>query len=43
VLNTLGDGFVEALDDASLIAIAQSQPGQSGGLIQGEAIEVLVL
>jgi CxxC motif-containing protein (DUF1111 family) len=42
-LNTLGDGFVEAIDDATLMAIAQSQPGQSGGLIQGEAIEVPVL
>jgi CxxC motif-containing protein (DUF1111 family) len=43
VLNTLGDGFVEAIDDATLMAIAQNQPGQSGGLIQGEAIEVPVL
>ena len=43
MLNTLGDGFVEAIDDATLMAIAQSQPGQSGGLIQGEAIEVPVL
>jgi CxxC motif-containing protein (DUF1111 family) len=42
-LNTLGDGFVEAIDDAALMAIAQNQPGQSGGLIQGEAIEVPVL
>jgi CxxC motif-containing protein (DUF1111 family) len=42
-LNTLGDGFVEAIDDATLMAIAQGQPGQSGGLIQGEAIQVPVL
>jgi CxxC motif-containing protein (DUF1111 family) len=43
VLNTLGDGFVEAIDDNTLIGIAQSQPAQSGGLIQGEAIQVPVL
>ena len=43
VLNTLGDGFVEAIDDSTLIAIAQGQPGQSGGLIQGEYIMVPVL
>jgi len=42
-LNTLGDGFVEAIDDATLMAIAQNQAGQSGGLIQGEAIAVPVL
>jgi CxxC motif-containing protein (DUF1111 family) len=40
VLNTLGDGFVEAVDDSTLLAIAQNQPQQSGGLIQGEAIQV---
>jgi CxxC motif-containing protein (DUF1111 family) len=39
VLNTLGDGFVEAIDDSTLLAIAQSQPGQSNGLIAGEAIQ----
>jgi CxxC motif-containing protein (DUF1111 family) len=43
VLNTLGDGFVEAIDDNTLIAIAQGQPAQSGGLIQGEVIQVPVL
>lgn len=43
VLNTLGDGFVEAIDDSTLIAIAQGQPAQSGGLIQGEYIMVPVL
>ncbi len=43
VLNTLGDGFVEAIDDSTLIGIAHSQPGQSGGLIQGEYIMVPVL
>ena len=43
VLNTLGDGFVEAVDDATLVAIAKGQPGLSGGLIQGEAIQVPIL
>jgi CxxC motif-containing protein (DUF1111 family) len=43
VLNTLGDGFVEAVDDNTLVAIAQGQPAQSGGLIQGEVIRVPVL
>jgi len=39
-LNTLGDGFVEAIDDNTLIAIAQHQPQQSEGKIHGEAIQV---
>jgi len=43
VLNTLGDGFVESIDDSTLIAIANAQPGQSHGMIQGEAIQVPVL
>jgi CxxC motif-containing protein (DUF1111 family) len=43
VLNTLGDGFVEAIDDNTLIAIAQGQPALSNGLIQGEVIQVPVL
>ena len=43
VLNTLGDGFVEAVDDSTLLTIAGNQLGQSGGLIQGEAIEIPVL
>jgi CxxC motif-containing protein (DUF1111 family) len=42
-LNTLGDGFVEAIDDNTLIGIAQNQPMQSNGLIQGEVIQVPVL
>jgi CxxC motif-containing protein (DUF1111 family) len=41
-LNTLGDGFVEAVDDSTLLAIAARQPVVSGGLIHGEAIEVPV-
>src|SRR5580658_1429527 len=40
VLNTLGDGFVEAAGDQTYLAIAAAQPGQSNGLIQGEAIQV---
>ncbi len=43
VLNTLGDGFVEAIDDNTLVAIAQGQPALSNGLIQGEVIQVPVL
>ena len=39
-LNTLGDGFVEAIDDSTLLAIAASQPQSSEGRIRGEAIEV---
>jgi CxxC motif-containing protein (DUF1111 family) len=42
-LNTLGDGFVEAIDDSTLKAIAQQQPDVSEGRIHGEAIEVPVL
>ncbi|KAF0247732.1 MAG: thiol oxidoreductase-like protein, partial [bacterium] len=42
-LNTLGDGFVEAISDNTLIAISQQQPIQSFGLIRGEVIRVPVL
>jgi CxxC motif-containing protein (DUF1111 family) len=42
-LNTLGDGFVEAIDDSTLLAIAAVQPQISDGRIHGEAIEVPVL
>jgi CxxC motif-containing protein (DUF1111 family) len=42
-LNTLGDGFVEAIDDSTLLAIAAAQPQISDGRIHGEAIEVPVL
>jgi CxxC motif-containing protein (DUF1111 family) len=42
-LNTLGDGFVEAIDDSTLLAIAAKQPEISRGRIHGEAIEVPVL
>jgi CxxC motif-containing protein (DUF1111 family) len=40
VLNTLGDGFVEAVPDQTFLSIAADQPGLSGGMIQGEAIQV---
>ena len=39
VLNTLGDGFVEAIDDNTLMAIAERQPEESDGVIHGEAVE----
>src|SRR6266853_3474151 len=42
-LNTLGDGFVEAIDDSTLQAIAQQQIEVSEGRIHGEAVEVPVL
>jgi CxxC motif-containing protein (DUF1111 family) len=42
-LNTLGDGFVEAIDDSTLKAIAQRQIEVSEGRIHGAAIEVPVL
>ena len=42
-LNTLGDGFVEAIDSNTLAAIANAQPGQSGGQIAGTFIQVPVL
>lgn len=39
-LNTLGDGFVEAIDDNTLRTIAAHQEEVSEGRIHGEAIEV---
>jgi CxxC motif-containing protein (DUF1111 family) len=42
-LNTLGDGFVEAISDDTLIAIANGQPALSRGRIAGEVIRVPVL
>jgi CxxC motif-containing protein (DUF1111 family) len=38
--NLLGDGFVEAIDSNTLVAIANAQPGQSGGAIAGQVIQV---
>ena len=42
-LNTLGDGFVEAIDDSTLLAIAEHEVDSSEGRIHGEAIQVPVL
>jgi CxxC motif-containing protein (DUF1111 family) len=42
-LNTLGDGFVEAIDDNTLLAIVDQQMRTTHGKIHGEAIEVPVL
>jgi CxxC motif-containing protein (DUF1111 family) len=41
--NTLGEGFVEAIDSNTLLAIANAQPGQSNGQIAGQFIQVPVL
>lgn len=43
VLNTLGDGFVEAVDDKTLVAIAGRQAAETHGMIHGEVIEVPIL
>src|SRR4029077_1227002 len=42
-LNTLGDGFVEAIDDNTLRNIAQRQIELTAGRIHGQAVEVPVL
>lgn len=42
-LNTLGDGYVEAIADETLLEIARNQPRQSGGAIAGQAIQVPIL
>jgi CxxC motif-containing protein (DUF1111 family) len=42
-LNTLGDGFVEAVADGTLIAIANNQPGTTGNEVHGLVITVPVL
>lgn len=39
-LNTLGDGFVEAIEDQTLLGIAAQQPIASHGRIHGEAVMV---
>jgi CxxC motif-containing protein (DUF1111 family) len=41
-LNTLGDGFVEAISNTTLQNIAAAQPGQSGNQIAGQLIAVPV-
>ena len=40
--NTLGDGFIEAIDDATLLAIAKHQAQETGGVIAGLAVLVPV-
>jgi CxxC motif-containing protein (DUF1111 family) len=42
-INTLGDGFVEAIDDSTLLTIAAQQARMTHGKIHGEAIAVPVL
>lgn len=42
VLNTLGDGFVEAIDDNTLVTIAANQVQATHGRIHGEAVQVAV-
>ena len=41
-LNTLGDGFVEAIDDSTLQAIAAEQSAATNGKIAGEVVMVPV-
>lgn len=43
VLNTLGDGFVESVDDKTYLSIAASQAAATNGIIHGEAIQVPIL
>ena len=43
VLNTLGDGFVEAVPDATFLQIAADQMKQTSGRIHGEAITIPIL
>src|SRR5690348_6325408 len=40
--STLGDGFVEAIDDSTLISLAIQQTSLSGGRISGEVVHVPV-
>jgi CxxC motif-containing protein (DUF1111 family) len=40
VLNTLGDGFVEAIDDATLVNISTNQIQKTHGRIHGEPVMV---
>ena len=42
-LNLLGDGFVEAVPNGTLLAISNAQAGASNGVVQGQAIAVPVL
>lgn len=42
VLNTLGDGFVEAIDDNTLLNIAAYQAQTTHGRIHGEAVQAAI-
>lgn len=42
-LNTLGDGFVEAVADGTIVAIANNQPGTTANEVHGTVINVPVL
>jgi CxxC motif-containing protein (DUF1111 family) len=42
-LPILGDGFIEAIPDSTLLAIAQQQRSQTRGSIAGQAIQVPVM
>ncbi len=42
-LNTLGDGFVEAIDDQTLVDIAKRQPLLTNGVIKGIVVRVPIL
>ena len=42
-LNTLGDGFVEAVPNGTLISIANKQKGDTGNVVHGLPIKVPVL
>jgi CxxC motif-containing protein (DUF1111 family) len=42
VLNTLGDGFVEAIDDNTLLTIAANQAQTTHGRIHGETVQVAI-
>jgi len=42
-LNTLGDGFVEAIANGTLVSIANKQKGQTGNEVHGLVIKVPVL
>src|SRR6516164_3818255 len=42
VLNTLGDGFIEAIDDNTLLNIAANQAQTTHGRIHGEAVQVAI-
>jgi CxxC motif-containing protein (DUF1111 family) len=43
VLSTLEDGFVEAVDDQTLMSISASQAARTGGHIHGEFVDVPIL